>query len=154
MRRYLEESRETNVRACVRACVALKVRTSDGGEREKRTRRMGLVVFKCGQTSADTSICRPSSEEAQQRVSAPGREGGRGTARASKGALTHRALSHVQGPVAVAGEVSLPGSFRYVSRRASRSGVRNCFLGTLCHALQLGKRWTKRRPVVHPLLYA
>ena len=86
-----------------------------------------MWFFKCGQTSADTSICRPSSEEAQQRVSAPGREGGRGTARASKGALTHRALSHVQGPVAVAGEVSLPGSFRYVSRRASRSGRSELF---------------------------
>ena len=43
-----------------------------------------------------------ASAKRPQRVSAPGREGGRGTARASKGALTHRALSHVQGPVAVA----------------------------------------------------
>ena len=88
------------MRACVRAwAAALKVRTSsDGGERKEND--AWALSFGSGQTSADTSA--GSAAKRPQRVSAPGREGGRGTARASKGALTHRALSHVQGPVAVA----------------------------------------------------
>ena len=77
----------------------MKVRTSsDGGERKEND--AWALSFGSGQTSADTSA--GSAAKRPQRVSAPGREGGRGTARASKGALTHRALSHVQGPVAVA----------------------------------------------------
>ena len=78
---------------------------------------MGLVVLERGQTSADTTSAGPAAKR-PQRVSAPGREGGRGTSEGRSLTVRSHTFKVRSLSLSHTGEVSLR-SFRYVSRRVA-----------------------------------